>query len=243
MRRLWIIAALTAVLSMPCAWAQRHGGSFGGGAHMGSFSRGPAMVTHGPSFAGGPRVGSSHRVSFTTSSSGNRSGHGGNGDHDRDGDRDGRHHRYYYRYRYGYNYGYPYYSYPYYGYDPFWDSSSSYDSSDQYYQQNQQLSQQVNELSNEIAQLREEQQIRAYAPSPTTQQTPPQTAAKAEVSPTTVLVFHDQHREEISNYAVVGRTVWVFNQERARKIPLAELDVPATIKVNDDRGIDFNVPR
>jgi len=31
--------------------------------------------------------------------------------------------------------------------------------------------------------------------------------------------------------------------ERARKIPLAELDIAATQKVNEDRGVDFEIPR
>ncbi len=239
MRRLWSLAALTVVLAVPCALAQRRGGSIGGGgAHMGSFSRGAPMMSHGGSFAGAPR---SNGVTFTTSyRNPYHYGHGG----------DGHHHHHYFGYGYGgygyggygYGYGYPAYGY---GYDPLlWDSGPSYDSTneDAYTEQNQQLSQQVNELSNEVARLRDEQEIRAYTPLPTQRQAPPD-SAKANISDPTVLVFRDQHREEIRNYAVVGRTLWVFNQDRARKIPLASLDVPATIKVNDDRGVDFNVPR
>ena len=59
----------------------------------------------------------------------------------------------------------------------------------------------------------------------------------------TVLVFRDRHTEEIQNYAITGKTLWVFNEQRARKIPLAELDLPATTKANEDRGIDFRVPQ
>jgi hypothetical protein len=57
-----------------------------------------------------------------------------------------------------------------------------------------------------------------------------------------VLVFRDRHSEEIQNYAIAGNTLWVFTQERGRKIPIAELDVPATAKANADRGIDFRLP-
>ena len=227
MRRLWMLAALTVILAVPSAFAQRRGGSIGGGgAHMGSFSHGAPMISHGGSFAGAPH---SNGVSFTTSyRNPYHYAHGGYG------------HGYRHRF-YGYGYGYP--SYGLYGYDPFlWGSSSSYDNSDQYGGQNQQLSQQVNELSNEVARLRDEQEIRASTPLPTNRQAPPDTA-KANISDPTVLVFRDQHREEIRNYAVVGRTLWVFNEDRAKKIPLTDLDVPATIKVNDDRGVDFNVPR
>ncbi len=227
-------------LAVPCAFAQRRGGAIGGGgAHLGSFPHSTPMMSRGAGFAHSSR---GNGVTFTTAR-GNSFHHGHGG-----GDRHHHHHYYGYGYGrygyggYGYGYGYPYYGY---GYDPLlWDSSSSYDSSnqDEYAEQNEQLSQQVNELSNEVAQLREEQQIRAYTPLPTDRQAPPD-SAKANVSDPTVLVFRDQHREEIRNYAVVGHTLWVFNQDRARKIPLASLDVPATVKVNDDRGVDFNLPR
>jgi len=46
----------------------------------------------------------------------------------------------------------------------------------------------------------------------------------------------------VKNYAIVGQTLWVLSGQRARKIPLTELDIPATKKVNDDRGVDFQLP-
>jgi len=58
----------------------------------------------------------------------------------------------------------------------------------------------------------------------------------------TVLVFRDQHKEEIENYAIVGDTLWNFAPEQTVRIPLSELDIPATIKANQDRGITFAVP-
>jgi hypothetical protein len=58
----------------------------------------------------------------------------------------------------------------------------------------------------------------------------------------TVLVFRDGHRQEIANYAIMGSTVFVLSGPRAR-IPIAELDVPATVRVNADKGIEFNVPK
>jgi hypothetical protein len=58
----------------------------------------------------------------------------------------------------------------------------------------------------------------------------------------TVLVFRDQHKEEVENYAIVGQTLWNFTAQQTVKIPLSELDVPATIKTNQDRGVTFTVP-
>jgi hypothetical protein len=58
----------------------------------------------------------------------------------------------------------------------------------------------------------------------------------------TVLVFHDQHKQEVENYAIVGDTLWNFAPQQTVKIPLSELDIPATVKANQDRGITFSVP-
>ena len=60
--------------------------------------------------------------------------------------------------------------------------------------------------------------------------------------PSTVLVFKDGHRSEVLNYAVVGDTPFDFAADRTHKILLADLDLPATRKVNDDRGVDFQIP-
>ena len=46
----------------------------------------------------------------------------------------------------------------------------------------------------------------------------------------------------VVNYAIVGDTLFDFGDGRTRKILLADLDLPATHKVNDDRGVDFQVP-
>jgi hypothetical protein len=66
---------------------------------------------------------------------------------------------------------------------------------------------------------------------------------KAEQEPATALVFRDQHVEEVRNYAIAGGTLWVLNEQAAKKIPLAQLDLAATVKMNDERGVDFQVPR
>lgn len=65
---------------------------------------------------------------------------------------------------------------------------------------------------------------------------------KPEQEPATALVFRDKHVEEVRNYAISGGTLWVLNAQVAKKIPLAQLDLDATAKMNDDRGVDFQVP-
>ena len=59
----------------------------------------------------------------------------------------------------------------------------------------------------------------------------------------TVLVFRDKHTQEVENYAIVGQTLWIFNEQRATKVPLTSLDVDATAKANEERGLEFRVPQ
>ena len=56
-----------------------------------------------------------------------------------------------------------------------------------------------------------------------------------------VLVFRDQRREEVHNYAIVGQTLWIFSPQRTEKIPLAEIDLAASAKANQDRGVEFHI--
>lgn len=58
----------------------------------------------------------------------------------------------------------------------------------------------------------------------------------------TGLVFKDGHQLEIRNYAVVSQTLYDLTPGHARKIALADLDLPATEKLNDDRGVTFELP-
>jgi len=68
---------------------------------------------------------------------------------------------------------------------------------------------------------------------------PPQPVAD---EPPTVLVFKDGHRQEVANYAIVGTTLYDLSEGRSKKVELAELDLSATVKQNDDRGVDFRLP-
>jgi hypothetical protein len=58
----------------------------------------------------------------------------------------------------------------------------------------------------------------------------------------TVLIFRDRHQKEVTNYAIVGQNLLDLTPQHHEKIPLANLDLPATIKANDDRGASFRVP-
>src|SRR5947207_2778759 len=60
--------------------------------------------------------------------------------------------------------------------------------------------------------------------------------------PSTVLVDKGGHQSEVVNYAIVGETLYELRDGRAKKVALAELDLSATEKQNDERGVDFRVP-
>jgi hypothetical protein len=60
--------------------------------------------------------------------------------------------------------------------------------------------------------------------------------------PWTTLVFKDGHQLEIENYAIVNQTLYDLTPGHPRKITIADLDLPATEKQNDDRGITFQLP-
>jgi hypothetical protein len=64
----------------------------------------------------------------------------------------------------------------------------------------------------------------------------------ASTQPLTVLVFKDTHQSGVLNYAILGDTLFDFDEGRTRRILLTDLDLPATLKVNDDRGVDFQIP-
>lgn len=76
---------------------------------------------------------------------------------------------------------------------------------------------------------------------------PAQAEARAPVpeQPPTLLVYRDQHVEQIHNYAIVGKNLWAFDTgtgTMGRKIPLTELDLAETANVNAEHGIHFSAP-
>jgi hypothetical protein len=87
------------------------------------------------------------------------------------------------------------------------------------------------------------QVIRERGPEPAAQPAvasePP---APVVAQPSTVIVFRDGHQAEVQNYAIVGDTLFDLTDNRSHKILLADLDLAATRKTNDARGVEFLVP-
>jgi hypothetical protein len=246
MHRPLFIAAFVLLASVALS-AQHGGGHASAGGHGFSGGHG-GFASHG-SFAGHPRgghaVGGSHSASgfaprsFARGSSFNRPlssrgfrrgfNHSGAGLRIRS-----------YGYGrncswYGCGWGYPYLGG---GIDPYWwwnnDSSFDYD---QQYQTG--LANEMNQRSLDEQRMRQQGDQDIYARSAPP---PPREKESIEAVPATVLVFRDEHKQEIHNYAIVGPTLWNFAPEHTQKIPLSDLDLPATTKANDERGVSFRLP-
>jgi hypothetical protein len=92
---------------------------------------------------------------------------------------------------------------------------------------------------------------RAYVPPPTdavrahpdtrTDGTAEIAAPVAPPTPT-ILVFKDGHRLEVGNYAIVGAMMFDLTPGHPRKIALADVDLEATQKENEDHGVSFQLP-
>jgi hypothetical protein len=71
----------------------------------------------------------------------------------------------------------------------------------------------------------------------------PDTFAPVEAQPATTLIFKDgRPAVEVHNYALTGSTLYVLDGEMRQEIPLAQLNVPATVAANRSAGIDFALP-
>lgn len=147
-------------------------------------------------------------------------------------------------------FGFPcrrYYAYPwaYAGYyDPYWWwDQSSYDDD---YENDRAVANEMNQQSLDEQQMRRQQEADERDQDLYARNAPRQPAGDAPqgtpIIPATVLVFRDQHKQEVHNYAIVGQTLWNFTPQRTQKIPLAELDLTATARANEDQGVTFRVP-
>ena len=86
--------------------------------------------------------------------------------------------------------------------------------------------------------------VRDFAPktAASVKPTPSEPEEPLTAQPPTVLIFKDGHQSDVINYAIVGDTLFHFGAGRTHKILLADLDLAATRKANDDHGVDFQVP-
>ena len=73
-----------------------------------------------------------------------------------------------------------------------------------------------------------------------------QSVQSAELPPA-LLVFRDGRRQEVSSYAIIGPALYASGSYWTtgywtQKILLADLDLPATVRANQERGVQFVLP-
>lgn len=69
----------------------------------------------------------------------------------------------------------------------------------------------------------------------------------AAAPPSAVLVFRDGHQEQIGKYCIMGATIHISTDywstgSWTRTVHISDLDVPATLKLNRERGTHFRLP-
>lgn len=134
-------------------------------------------------------------------------------------------------------------------YDPWLWSSWDYDDYrfDRDYYRERALAEQWNEQQLAESRMLQEEADRdenSYAHHSSSRNAQPENDQQQStaVSPPTVLIFRDRHQKEVTNYAIVGQNLLDLTPQHHEKIPLANLDLPATARANDDRGVTFHVP-
>ena len=266
MRRTMAIAAFALLLGLP-VWAQHGGGHGGGGGHAGggghssfggghsSFSGGHSSsfgthsfsTPHSNHFSGNRPATSYHRgVPLQTSL--------GHGPFLHDGYRHSGFRRFA-PFRNGFCWSFPCWGWGSAYYDPwYWDWSADDYSFDRDYYDNLATANEMNEQSLEQQRMLRQEEAdgdqdsynlrypQRYSVDMNSGHSPSAEKPGAPAAPPTVLVFRDQHKEEIQNYAIIGQTLWNFAPQRTERISLATVDVPATVKANDDRGVTFRIP-
>lgn len=112
------------------------------------------------------------------------------------------------------------------------------------YVEQQRLDVELQGVKNELRALREERESARVAPPQAPKAAPAEPALPPPPeAPPTMFVMRDGRKIETRNYAIVGQTLWIFNERRATKFQIADLDVDSTTKTNAERGVDIHLPR
>ncbi|MDQ2712237.1 MAG: hypothetical protein M3Y24_08415 [Acidobacteriota bacterium] len=96
----------------------------------------------------------------------------------------------------------------------------------------QQLSAQMDELRNSLGRSQP-----SPVPGPQVYANSPESASPP--SPPVTVVLKNGQTLQIQNYAVMGNTLWDFSSQPVRKIPVSNIDVPASTKATEANGAEF----
>ncbi len=104
------------------------------------------------------------------------------------------------------------------------------------------LGQQIEDLSAQVEELRNEQEAaraQQTMPAPPLQSAAPAAETQLPQAPPVKLVLRSGQQVQIQNYAVVDGTLWDFTSQPTRRIPVANIDIPASQKATEESGGEF----
>lgn len=95
------------------------------------------------------------------------------------------------------------------------------------------LGSEIEHLNSELEEMRQEQSVRPpYRPNVEPAETTPP-------SPPVTVVLQDGHRFDSSNYAVMDGTFWDFSRSPSRRVPMSQVNVPASVEASAAHGAEF----
>jgi hypothetical protein len=102
------------------------------------------------------------------------------------------------------------------------------------------LGQQIQDLSVQIDQLRDEQHAaRAQQAAPPPEEAGPAEEPQPPQAPPIRLVLRTGQEMQVHDYAIVDGVFWDFSSQPVRRIPVSNINIPASQKATEDSGAEF----
>jgi hypothetical protein len=101
------------------------------------------------------------------------------------------------------------------------------------------LGEEIQRLNNKIEEL-QQQQSQAMQPPPSADQPSESNAAPpAPPPPPVTVILRDGRKFQSTNYAIMNGTFWDFSKIPARQVPMANVDLPASVQATEAAGAEF----
>jgi hypothetical protein len=107
------------------------------------------------------------------------------------------------------------------------------------------LGDQVDRLTAEVESLRNQQATQPAQPAvPPTPSLPyaapgPKVQERTPAEPPITVVLKNGRKFQAQNYAIMGQTFWDFSTQPAHRIPMAAINVPASVTASSANGAEF----
>jgi hypothetical protein len=101
------------------------------------------------------------------------------------------------------------------------------------------LMMELDAIHQELAQLQQRQAESPYRAAPEYAGPVLEQGPSKPTDPPLILIFRDGTQTEVRDFAVVGQVFWDLSGHPTRKFPVSQLNLAATVKANEDRGVEF----